>query len=247
MAENTIRMSQLVGMFGPGAMLDLPDRSVLVLGLDHWEMQGKGTFQKIEEPRLQRLLHLRLKDDDRIVGDKPPEFRTPPIDKGDPKIAVAGSPGDGVSAMVRLRRHCRRCAEPSPARPVSGLGAAEAPRSSSAPTARSGRLRRSVSSAAVRTAICRTSTGVASSIRTCAARRRTPPTTAGACRKPMWLEDFGHQRRSARHARRLRMRGVVVAGGVVSAGPARRMLRRTAVDRARTIAIRTAATRRCGY
>ena len=42
MAENTIRMSQLVGTFGPGAMLDLPDRSVLVLGLDHWEMQGKG-------------------------------------------------------------------------------------------------------------------------------------------------------------------------------------------------------------
>ena len=42
MAENTIRMSQLVGMFGPGAMLDLPDRSVLVLGLEQWEMQGKG-------------------------------------------------------------------------------------------------------------------------------------------------------------------------------------------------------------
>jgi hypothetical protein len=48
MAENSIRMSQLVGTFGPGAMLDLPDRSVLVLGLDHWEMQGKATFQRIE-------------------------------------------------------------------------------------------------------------------------------------------------------------------------------------------------------
>ena len=57
MAENSVRMSQLVGTFGPGAMLDLPDRSVLVLGIDQWEMQGKGTFQKIEEPRLQRLLH----------------------------------------------------------------------------------------------------------------------------------------------------------------------------------------------
>ena len=44
MAENSIRMSQLVGTFGPGAMLDLPDRSVLVLGLDHWEMQGQGGF-----------------------------------------------------------------------------------------------------------------------------------------------------------------------------------------------------------
>jgi hypothetical protein len=70
MAANSIRLSQLVGTFGPGAMLDLPERSVLVLGLDHWEMQGTGTFQRIEEPRLQRLLHLRLKDDQRIVGDK---------------------------------------------------------------------------------------------------------------------------------------------------------------------------------
>jgi hypothetical protein len=86
MAENSIRMSQLVGVFGPGAMLDLPDRSVLVLGLDHWEMRGKAAFQKIEEPRLQRLLYLRLQDDDRIVGDKPPELRTPPIDKRDPRL-----------------------------------------------------------------------------------------------------------------------------------------------------------------
>ena len=95
MAENTIRMSQLVGTFGPGAMLDLPDRSVLVLGLDQWEMQGRGTFQKIEEPRLQRLLHLRLKDDDRIGGDKPPELRTPPINKGDPR-----RPSPAVRATV---------------------------------------------------------------------------------------------------------------------------------------------------
>src|SRR5271166_6417231 len=88
MADNSVRMSQLVGTFGPGAMLDLPDRSVLVLGLDHWEMRGKAAFQKIEEPRLQRLLYLRLKDDDRIVGDKPPELRTPPIDKPDPRALL---------------------------------------------------------------------------------------------------------------------------------------------------------------
>src|SRR5277367_1928166 len=95
MADNSIRMSQLVGTFGPGAMLDLPERSVLVLGLDHWEMQGTRAFQKIEEPRLQRLLHLRLKDDQRIVGDKPPELRTPPIDKGDPR-----TPSRAIKATV---------------------------------------------------------------------------------------------------------------------------------------------------
>jgi hypothetical protein len=80
-----VRLSQIVGTFGPGSMLDLPERSVLVLGLDHWEMFGTGTFKVIQEPRLQRLLHLRLKEDARVVGDRPPEFRTPPIDAGDPK------------------------------------------------------------------------------------------------------------------------------------------------------------------
>jgi hypothetical protein len=85
MADNKVRLSQIVGTFGPGSMLDLPERSVLVLGLDHWEMFGTGTFKVIQEPRLQRLLHLRLKDDARVVGDRPPEFRTPPIDAGDPK------------------------------------------------------------------------------------------------------------------------------------------------------------------
>ena len=32
MAENQIRLSQLIGYYGPGAMLDLPDRSVLRYG-----------------------------------------------------------------------------------------------------------------------------------------------------------------------------------------------------------------------
>src|SRR5260370_36755881 len=80
MAEDKVRLSQVIGVFGPGAMLDLPERSVLVQGLDHWEMFGTGTFHVIEEPRLARLLHQRLKDDGRLVADRPPELRTPPID-----------------------------------------------------------------------------------------------------------------------------------------------------------------------
>ena len=59
MAEDKVRLSQVVGVFGPGAMLDLPERSVLIQGLDHWEMFGTGTFHVIEEPRLARLLHQR--------------------------------------------------------------------------------------------------------------------------------------------------------------------------------------------
>jgi hypothetical protein len=85
-----IRLSQIIGVFGPGSMIDLPERSVLVQGLDHWEMHGAGTFRVIEEPRLARLLHQRLKDDGRLVSDRPPELRTPPIDAGDPKRKSPG-------------------------------------------------------------------------------------------------------------------------------------------------------------
>ena len=90
MADDKVRLSQVVGVFGPGAMLDLPERSVLVQGLDHWEMFGTGTFKVIEEPRLARLLHQRLSDDGRLVADRPPELRTPPIDAGDPRRKSPG-------------------------------------------------------------------------------------------------------------------------------------------------------------
>jgi hypothetical protein len=97
MTDNKVRLSQVVGVYGPGAMLDLPDRSVLVMGLDRWDMTGKNTFKLIEEPRLQRLLYTRLAnaDDRRLVGDQPPEFRTPPIDAGDPK-----RPSPAIKATV---------------------------------------------------------------------------------------------------------------------------------------------------
>ncbi|MEJ1931533.1 DUF1998 domain-containing protein [Nostoc sp. NIES-2111] len=47
-AEGQIRRSQLLTTYGPGAMLDLPDLSVLVPGLEFW----RGERQVIEEPRL---------------------------------------------------------------------------------------------------------------------------------------------------------------------------------------------------
>lgn len=43
-----MRQSQVVSTFGPGAMVDLPNHSVLVAGLDHW--LGRG--EEILEPRL---------------------------------------------------------------------------------------------------------------------------------------------------------------------------------------------------
>jgi len=43
-----VRRSQLLTSFGPGSMMDLPDHSVLVGGLDHWSRGG----DEVLEPRL---------------------------------------------------------------------------------------------------------------------------------------------------------------------------------------------------
>src|SRR6056297_1948172 len=43
-----VRQSQLITSFGPGSMMDLPDYSVLVGGLDSWSLGG----EEIIEPRL---------------------------------------------------------------------------------------------------------------------------------------------------------------------------------------------------
>lgn len=50
-----IRQSQLITTYGPGSMLDLPNHSVLVAGLDHWSKGG----EQVLEPRLvEKLKHL---------------------------------------------------------------------------------------------------------------------------------------------------------------------------------------------
>jgi hypothetical protein len=86
MADEKIRMSQVVGVFGPGAMLDLPERSVVVGGIDRWDMHVPGAFRVIEEPRLARLLHQRLANDPRLGVDRPPDLRTPPVDPNDRRV-----------------------------------------------------------------------------------------------------------------------------------------------------------------
>ena len=37
MSKNQLRSSQVVTTFGPGAMVDLPDTSVIIAGLDSWK------------------------------------------------------------------------------------------------------------------------------------------------------------------------------------------------------------------
>ena len=59
MAENILRRSQLITTYGPGAMIDLPDCSVIISGLQDWSHLRR---EKVDEPRLvaklRRLLNV---------------------------------------------------------------------------------------------------------------------------------------------------------------------------------------------
>ncbi len=74
-----IRQSQVISTFGPGAMVDLPDHSVLIGGLNHW----KGDRRRIYEDRLAgRICEL--------LGVKQIAMYAPPVDEQDPKAARSG-------------------------------------------------------------------------------------------------------------------------------------------------------------
>ena len=80
-------------------MVDLPERSVMVSGLDQWEMRGKGAFRVIEERRLVQLLEERLRGDPRIAQGRPLSLRTPPLDPG----AIGGGLGGKATGQLALR------------------------------------------------------------------------------------------------------------------------------------------------
>jgi hypothetical protein len=78
MSQNELRLSQLVRAFGPGSMVDLPTRSVVIGGLEQWEMRG-GAFTTLSEPRLQTRLEAALKAMGRLDGAAHLTLRTPPV------------------------------------------------------------------------------------------------------------------------------------------------------------------------
>ena len=71
MAQNTQRLSQLVSTFGPGAMVDLPTRSVVIAGLEHWDMRANGSAPG--NP---------FKEQNRLDETKRLALRTPPVSDG---------------------------------------------------------------------------------------------------------------------------------------------------------------------
>ena len=74
-----IRQSQVVMTFGPGAMLDLPNHSVLIAGLDFWSKGG----EEIVEPRLTDKLA-------KILDVPALRLFTPPTEQEDPSAPPTG-------------------------------------------------------------------------------------------------------------------------------------------------------------
>ena len=68
-----IRPSQLLWTYGPGALVDLPNVSVVTLGIDRWD---KDRCQPIQEIRL--LAAVR-----KVLGSQVDSLRMPPFHKSD--------------------------------------------------------------------------------------------------------------------------------------------------------------------
>ncbi len=66
MSKQYLRPSQIITTFGPGSIVDLPDDSVMIAGIEHWFSESFKPHRKIGEPRLQTTLGVN-------------EFRTPPV------------------------------------------------------------------------------------------------------------------------------------------------------------------------
>jgi hypothetical protein len=60
-ADGQIRQSQMITTFGPGAMVDLIDRAVVIGGLEHWGFDLEKGFVALDDERLRRSLIPRLK------------------------------------------------------------------------------------------------------------------------------------------------------------------------------------------
>jgi len=93
----TLRPSQLITAFGPGAMVDLPMRSVVIGGLDLWHMREAGSWRTIHEPRAVQVLETLLRANGRLAEDGRLSLRTPP--HHDDARSGTGEP-PGVEARI---------------------------------------------------------------------------------------------------------------------------------------------------
>jgi hypothetical protein len=98
-----VRPSQIIWSYGPGALIDLQNISVIALGLQEWEKLPNWSqhFESIREPRL--LGQVR-----RELGHQVGELRVPPIASDVYGTTTADPEGMPVSLFPRYYR-CRAC------------------------------------------------------------------------------------------------------------------------------------------
>src|SRR5688500_20388478 len=58
--EGQLRQSQLITTFGPGSMVDLVDRAVVIGGLEHWGYGRDSKGDALDDARLRRSIIPRL-------------------------------------------------------------------------------------------------------------------------------------------------------------------------------------------
>lgn len=73
-----IRPSQFITTFGPGAIVDLPDYSVIMGGIDKWDSFDVSKAKTIEEPRIRRKLRISQIKSIPIPQKEKKEFGTIP-------------------------------------------------------------------------------------------------------------------------------------------------------------------------
>ena len=79
--EGEIRQSQILSSFGPGSMVDLPNHSIIMGGLNHWKFGNEPN--PIVEPRLEQFLQQKL-------GVSKVSLREPPASTQDPTAPRTG-------------------------------------------------------------------------------------------------------------------------------------------------------------
>lgn len=100
-----VRPSQLLWTYGPGALIDLPNLSVVTLGIDRWE---KNRCQPIQETRL--LAAVR-----KVLGDQVESLRMPPFQKSEVADMLSAEANIGVPVRPFPRwLRCVKCGLLSP-------------------------------------------------------------------------------------------------------------------------------------
>ncbi|EIY5152726.1 DrmB family protein [Klebsiella variicola] len=100
-----VRPSQLLWTYGPGALIDLPNLSVVTLGIDRWE---KNRCQPIQETRL--LAAVR-----KVLGDQVESLRMPPFQKSEVTDMWSAEANIGVPVRPFPRwLRCVKCGLLSP-------------------------------------------------------------------------------------------------------------------------------------